>query len=72
MCSWVVKRTTKVVGEHSSGAAGQPWTPFGLLKLEGVHRSAGVQSAVPLPPALRGPKSNLEAPMSYLPTIFMS
>mmetsp|Transcript_101013 Transcript_101013/g.170835 ORF Transcript_101013/g.170835 Transcript_101013/m.170835 type:complete len:239 (-) Transcript_101013:904-1620(-) len=35
--------TREAVGENSSEAAGQPWTSFGLSKLDGVQSSAGVQ-----------------------------
>ena len=56
------ENTRKAVGVNSSGAAGQPQTYFGQLKWDGVLQSAGVQSALPLPPALPGPKQFLVKP----------
>ena len=42
------KSTSKAVGKDS-GAAGQPWTSFGLLKLDGVPQSAGMQKCSSTP-----------------------
>ena len=47
------KRTRKAQ-ENPSGAAGQPWPSFGLLKMDGVQRSAGVPKAEQLPPVKQG------------------
>ena len=43
-CENKSESTRKAVGENSSGAAEQPWTSFGLLKLDGVQRSAGAHT----------------------------
>ena len=60
--------TRKAVGANSSGAAGQPRTSFGLLKLDGVPcRCCDVEVCNSLVPSPR-PNESFGQPASHLPT----